>query len=111
MVESCWRMCNIFFLACASLPICGCFHASYPDTYDASDFEEFQYRAEIDPACLESPSIPPDDPTISYGPVCEARITRQSSGEYLVLLGVRTDYQSDGPYLPPRSMRVNAISS
>ncbi len=57
MVENRWRICSIFFLSCVGLPICGCLYATYPETYDASDFEEFQYRYETDPPCLDYPFV------------------------------------------------------
>ena len=109
MIKTRWRICSLLILLCGSLSVCGCFLAYYPDTYDASDFEEFQYRRESDPPCLESPSTSEEDPDIRYGPVCEATITRQATGEYLVLLGVRTDYQSDSPYLPERAMTDSEV--
>ena len=55
------------FLSCASLSLYGCLLAVYPETFDASDFQEFQVRIESDPPCLDSL------PTSSTS-VCEATI-------------------------------------
>jgi hypothetical protein len=87
-----------------SLCIWGCFYATYPETYDASSFKEFSYRAEISPPCLEYPSTSEEHPNFSYVAVCEATIKQELSGEYIITLGVRTDYQSDGPFLSSRIM-------
>jgi len=109
-IKSSMRIYNIFFLSCVTLPIFGCFLATYPSTYDASAFEDFQFRQEVEPPCLESSSISEEDPSYSYGPVCEATITREASGQYIVLLGVRTDFQSGSPYLPPRALTESEIN-
>ena len=79
MIRSSWRIRMAAFLMCASLASSGCFFAAYPQTYDASDFEIFQYRVSSD---LQPCAV------VAYGPVFEATITKEANGEYVALLGV-----------------------
>ncbi|MBU0719478.1 MAG: hypothetical protein KJ749_14625 [Planctomycetes bacterium] len=68
MAERRWRICSVLLLVCTSLCIPGCFYAYYPDTYDASNFEEFQYHCETDPPCLESRSGSEEGPILPTSP-------------------------------------------
>ncbi len=97
MAENYRRVCGCL-MACVGFSTCGCFFASYPDVYDASDFEEFEFRIETDPPCLEG------TPRSGYSPLCEATIKRDASGGYVVVLGVQTEEQSDSSYLPERAL-------
>lgn len=98
-------------MGCAFLKNFGCANAIYPETIDASSFDEFEYRVQLDPPCLDSPSAYPEL-GISYGPVCEAQITRDEDGVYMVRLGVRTDFQQDSsPYLPTRKMNESEMNA
>ena len=90
-------------LSCVSLLLNGCF-AFYPEIYDGSGFEEFQYRFETDPPCTEYPFD--FDGTV----VCEATITRVGNGEYVaVVSGVHPGSQSDSPFLAQRAMTESEI--
>lgn len=96
-----WPILSVFLISCASLSVCGCF-ALYPETYDASGFEEFQYQVEFDPPCQE----PSATSTVR---TCEAAITRQTSGEYLVLLVFTVHDQSDSPDTVQRTMTESEV--
>ena len=110
MVGSRWRICGVLLLLCGSYFLCGCFYAYYPDTYDASDFEEFDYRVESDPPCLESPCTSQEYPDIHYSPVCEATITRQANGDYVfAVLELKTGYDCDVSYVPERVMTESEV--
>ncbi|MBU0507308.1 hypothetical protein KKH27_00535 [bacterium] len=82
----------------------GCLYAFYPDTYDASDFGEFYYRFESDPPCLGS-----RDATAGYFRLCEAAITREAEGEYLLVLEGHTGDSSDSHYLVERAMTGSEV--
>jgi len=57
MVESCSRYwyCGVLGFSGAILSPCGCIFAFYRESYDGSGFEEFPFRIEVDPPCLEFP--------------------------------------------------------
>lgn len=100
-----WRKCGVFGLLCASLSTSGCFlpfPAIYPETYDASDFEEFHYRIESDRSCMDS-LIP--------GGVCEATINWQANGDYFVLLEFVVDDQSASTDTFQRAMSESEVES
>ncbi|MBU0507307.1 hypothetical protein KKH27_00530 [bacterium] len=99
MAEHRGRIGSVLLLGCTSLCIHGCFYAYYPDTYDASDFEEFKLYYEIDPPCLDEQAFPR---------ICEATITREGDGAYRVVLEGRTDNQPE-PYRVERAMAESEV--
>lgn len=99
---SCWRICNVFLLSCASLSTAGCYFSVYPETYDASDFKEYQFHKESDPPCLERP------PSILSW-VCESTITRQANGEYVVMMAIRPGERYPAPETVHRTMTDSEV--
>lgn len=95
MIENRWRICMVAFLMCASLALSGCFFAVYPQTYDASGFETFQYRVVSD---LQPCAVLVNDD------VFEATITKEANGEYVAWLGV-----CSSPLLSPRVMTESEV--
>ncbi|MCO6436344.1 MAG: hypothetical protein J5J06_04570 [Phycisphaerae bacterium] len=89
------------FLALVALFGAGCFVATYPETVDASDFEEFEYRGDY-PLCVDIPST--SDQGFGGTFVCEATIIRASTGEYLVQLTIPTYDPPALTGLPQRMM-------
>ena len=108
MAEHRGRIGSVLLLVCMNLCIPGCFYAYYPDTYDASDFEEFHYQLETDPPCLEPRSGSEEGLTFLARRLCEATITREADGEYIVILEGRTDDQSE-PYREERAMTESEV--
>ena len=76
-----WRIGGGVLLSGVILATSGCYFSVYPETYDASDFKEYQFRKESDPPCLERP------PSILSW-VCDSTITRQANGDYVVVMAV-----------------------
>ena len=98
----CWRIGSVVVLSCASLSTAGCYFSFYPETYDASDFEEYRFRKESDPPCLERPAS-----ILSW--VCEATITRQASGEYVVMMAIRPGERHPAPETVHRTMTDSEV--
>ncbi|MBI4716636.1 MAG: hypothetical protein HY763_02435 [Planctomycetes bacterium] len=104
-----WRTCGAFVISGLPLLHLGCFglsRATYPETYDASDFEQFEYRID-DPFCGEMPAA--SDSPFSRPLACAATITRESTGEYSLAMIVRWDEEPVLAEVPRREMSESEV--
>ncbi|MBI4716635.1 MAG: hypothetical protein HY763_02430 [Planctomycetes bacterium] len=108
-----WLRCGALLFLCASVLHVGClygtpFLATYPETYDASDFQQFVYR--VDHPRMLCGEMPPMSDSPWLRPLaCEAMITRNPSGEYFLEMVVRRDEQSALTEVPQREMTEEEI--
>lgn len=93
------RIASILFLASTAFSSTGCLYATYPETVDASAFEEFEYRFEGD-SCEEGGC--PSDSQCAFPIVCRATITREPTGDYSLRLTLLPDEQTPLTELAPR---------
>lgn len=104
MTKNGFVVCSVI-VACLITSISGCavfFLANYPESYDASTFSEFHYRAET-PPCV-------DEPADGYiFPIsCEARIVRGNENEFSLEMMVLQDEESP-PELEQRALTPSEI--
>lgn len=97
------RIAGTTVLASAAFLCAGCLTATYPETYDASDFEEFEFRVDY-PSRVYSSSASELGFEITF--VCEAIINHESSGEYLLQLTLCTVDPPTRTELPQRAMTM-----
>lgn len=99
MLNHAFRLTGALILVSVSFFSTGCFYATYPETYDASDFEEFEYRFE-GASCVEG--CCPSDLQCVFPIACGATITREPAGEYTLRLTVLLGEQTPLTELTPR---------